>query len=841
MATNWALVTNGGTLSGTNIYGSGVSTPYDITWANQDSTAPRYSGDDTQCWVCDTADELIVTLAASSPVDTVVLWFNNGDSRVADPSVSDVDTLGATAQDYTISTWNGSSWDVQATITGNDKLTRSHTFVSVSTTQVKFAWTTDTGALLIGLQEIEVWGNTVVEAHGVATVLGYTNEGVGASAGAATVTTSTNVAVGSSTGTSTAPAVGMPGIHQGAGSVSCVSWARGKPPYAIKALPPDLVICADAFQTNAPYASASASISNVSRVADGFTFGVSKGAQTNVSGTSWALRFSFPSLAWIIGVRIYSGTSVLENRTTEPPDNAEFAVTYSFGSLATADGVTHAVVVPAPPNVFAPVPQFSGGNLNVSGGARVGVTGWVPLTGFGGADAPSPGNGLASTGVDISESLYFPPVYYEANAATRPPLAKRTLLFADSATRTAEQYTGYVDINFYSGHSSDSGTARIYEVQILFLSLSILGECLSTANATDSHLLYHVVTATPVTANATSTVFGYDAGEYVSTANITTLLSGSNLHIETWVDTANATSTAISVRPITAVSTANATSAVSQLPRVITLASTANAVATVVDTFVAVSTYVSTANAISLLVAAKRLNLVSTANATSAVSPSQGTLIELQSSAVASSVVLLKNNLMTLQSYAVASSVVSTKLLAHQILLSSADATSYVILADTVLQSVWVNPTTTALGTWSGTPFESMAEMNGEMYAAGVAGVYVLEDESGDAGAAISAELRWDLLSYNSVQRHRPGEVYLGGQAAGALNVRVSNEQGVFNYPTQLSGNTKDTNLRAKIGKGVSSRFIRIALTNPNGVHFSINEAQVEVIELARQVGGKHG
>jgi hypothetical protein len=138
-------------------------------------------------------------------------------------------------------------------------------------------------------------------------------------------------------------------------------------------------------------------------------------------------------------------------------------------------------------------------------------------------------------------------------------------------------------------------------------------------------------------------------------------------------------------------------------------------------------------------------------------------------------------------------------------------------------------------------PFESMVEVEGEVYAAGADGIYLLDSTKDDDGDKVAAEVRWDLLTLNTPFRHRPGFVLLGGAAAGPLNVRVTNIQGKFDYPTHLSKNVKDSNLRAQLAKGLNSRYIRFAVTNPNGVHFSIADAQVEVIEMSRRIGGKHG
>jgi hypothetical protein len=421
--------------------------------------------------------------------------------------------------------------------------------------------------------------------------------------------------------------------------------------------------------------------------------------------------------------------------------------------------------------------------------------------------------------------------------AARPHYAKNTLLFRDSANFTAERYCGYIDVGF----EQKEGT--LYEIEVLFISLSILGEVTEHVNATENLELHHVVTAVPSsTANATSFVETPDVGEYVSTAHATAVLSGSSTHESVLVSTANATSTVSGARAITLVSTANATSVVPRTHRTLELVSTANATSVVATLGGSTATYISTAHATSKVSGLRAAQLVSTANATSQTSATRIVRVTLQSTANVTSAVGASAHVQySLRSTAVASSVVSTQLTAHQILLSSANATSHIILADSVLQSMWNNMMTTAAGTWSGTPFESMVEVDGEFYAAGLNGIYKMDNALDDDGLVIAAELRWDLMTYRDVQRHRPGEAYIAGASAGPLNVRVVNEQGAYNYPTQLARNSEDVNLRARFGKGVMSRFVRIAITNPQGVFFSIQEAELEMIVLARQIGGKHG
>jgi len=366
------------------------------------------------------------------------------------------------------------------------------------------------------------------------------------------------------------------------------------------------------------------------------------------------------------------------------------------------------------------------------------------------------------------------------------------------------------------------------------------------ANATESVELHRRL-GSPLTSTADAKSFAQPPSVYlVSTANATSVtVDFSHGHTEsiTLVSSAVGTESVELHYPCTVTpSVANATAASPWLPRLLILSSTAEATSSTLVVFTNVAKYVSTAHAVSSVVERESTSLSSTAAATEAVLGVRAVRLTLVSTGAVSALVAASNlTRLILKSTALASSVVSGKLSSYQILLSSADATSYIILPDTTLQAFWVNPATTAVGTWGGMPFESMVEREGEMYAAGEDGIYWLETEASDGGVRIDAELRWDLLRFNTPMRHRPGVVLLAGFSAGPLNVRVVNEQGRFDYPTHLDKNTKDSNLRAKLGKGLTSRYIRLAVTNPNGVAFSITDAQIEIIELSRRIGGKHG
>jgi len=158
MATNWGLAANGGVASGTNGLGSGPGTDYDITWLNDGVTgASLYDGVGTHCYANGSVDTATITLAATKDIVRVVVWFSDNDARATDPGDSDTASSGYQALDFTIETWNGASWDTQATVTGNDKLKRAFDFASVSTDIVRINTTADGGGGTVLIQELEVF------------------------------------------------------------------------------------------------------------------------------------------------------------------------------------------------------------------------------------------------------------------------------------------------------------------------------------------------------------------------------------------------------------------------------------------------------------------------------------------------------------------------------------------------------------------------------------------------------------------------------------------------------------------------------------------------------------
>jgi hypothetical protein len=266
------------------------------------------------------------------------------------------------------------------------------------------------------------------------------------------------------------------------------------------------------------------------------------------------------------------------------------------------------------------------------------------------------------------------------------------------------------------------------------------------ANCTENVVLIHVVLPASSTANATSVLSGNDVGVYVETAAATSILSGSKQHTESFVETASATEVVVLSSMAVLSSSANATSSVSYPPYISTYVSTANATSTISPIFTAISICVSTANAIEVVSGYKAITLTDSAAASEVVIATRVVGIVLVSTGTASEVTQVSGQaVQTLVSTALASSVISSGLVAYQTLISSADASSHIILEDMSLQAFWTNPLTTAAGTWSGMPFETMIEQDGEMYAAGVDGIYKVQNTIGDDGRTISAEILTDL------------------------------------------------------------------------------------------------
>lgn len=322
---NWGRASAGAVASGTN-FGGGVGTDGDITWVNNGLTAgSRYDGNANHNYQVSDPDEVIITLVGSKSISQVNLWFEQSDTgtETTDPTTSTVSTSSALPVDFTVDTWNGSSYVNQATITGNNKALRQITFGAVSTNKIRVGYTNDPGSGLITIREIEVLEIT----SNVASLAG-----VGAFAPKAP----TPVGVGSFSGHGAASIVSKPGPtiehFAGAGSVAPVGVrarrasvgfagsgkAYAHPPYNLNY---KLALVASSLHfynlANGVDASAPALKNDV-------LWGAGAASVSSFGTGNNFVDIVFAAPHWIAGARIYSGIE-LATATVEPGD----ADTYS--------------------------------------------------------------------------------------------------------------------------------------------------------------------------------------------------------------------------------------------------------------------------------------------------------------------------------------------------------------------------------------------------------------------------------------------------------------------------------------------------------------------------------
>lgn len=125
----------------------------------------------------------------------------------------------------------------------------------------------------------------------------------------------------------------------------------------------------------------------------------------------------------------------------------------------------------------------------------------------------------------------------------------------------------------------------------------------------------------------------------------------------------------------------------------------------------------------------------------------------------------------------------------------------------------WSNTIGAIGATWDGLPFNSMIEVDGVMYAAGAAGLFRLTDLGSDAGSDVLSTVEWDLVDVNnSDYKQRARSIYINAKADGPFTVKVENKQGAFTYQTEQASTSKTVNHRAPIGRGITSRAMRLTL-----------------------------
>lgn len=164
---------------------------------------------------------------------------------------------------------------------------------------------------------------------------------------------------------------------------------------------------------------------------------------------------------------------------------------------------------------------------------------------------------------------------------------------------------------------------------------------------------------------------------------------------------------------------------------------------------------------------------------------------------------------------------------------SNAIARSVALLSDN--KAFWTNSESEAGSTWSNVPFNSYLMHEGQLYAAGPAGLFVFNAEE-DAGVDITATVKGDVTDFGVDAHKRYPSAYVAGALPAPVRLTVRTEQAVGAYDTTLQSITSVTTHRAILGRGLTGRYARMTLTNIDGADFDVKSIDVDVTKLHRHV-----
>lgn len=190
---------------------------------------------------------------------------------------------------------------------------------------------------------------------------------------------------------------------------------------------------------------------------------------------------------------------------------------------------------------------------------------------------------------------------------------------------------------------------------------------------------------------------------------------------------------------------------------------------------------------------------------------------------------------MEVSATAAATDALSTHLVATLALTSSAVARAVATIVDTTYPNFWMNTETEAGATWSNVPFNSYAMHEGQLYAAGPAGLYVFGVDK-DAGSNITAEVVGDLTDFGDEHLKSYPSAYIGAASAGPLRLTLTTERASGSYDSIDKTTLGATNHRVILGRGLTGRYVRVALTNIDGKNFDGKTVDLAVTKLHRRV-----
>ena len=153
------------------------------------------------------------------------------------------------------------------------------------------------------------------------------------------------------------------------------------------------------------------------------------------------------------------------------------------------------------------------------------------------------------------------------------------------------------------------------------------------------------------------------------------------------------------------------------------------------------------------------------------------------------------------------------------------------------VKGISVNTVNGSISEYLNYPFNSFATLNGKMLGANENGLYLREGDDDD-GTAITAIIRIALQDFGDSFLKRLKACYLGIKVVGTMVVKSVDETGTIQSTTSAGTTSAGyETIRAKLGRGVKSRYWAIDVSNNDGEDFSIDTLELERTDTTRRIG----
>jgi hypothetical protein len=144
---------------------------------------------------------------------------------------------------------------------------------------------------------------------------------------------------------------------------------------------------------------------------------------------------------------------------------------------------------------------------------------------------------------------------------------------------------------------------------------------------------------------------------------------------------------------------------------------------------------------------------------------------------------------------------------------------------------------TFAMSRYERVPFNSIATINGKLYALSDDGLYLLEGAN-DQSLPIQSSITTGLTDIGSPEKKRVREIYLGYESPGTVDATVyatgTGSEIAHAYTMEPRAAFDPTTSRIKVGRGLRSRYWRFKISSDDD--FKLSEVRVVVEPLSRKI-----